>query len=99
MAQPNVNHPPRFDRENAAMEAAALGDLVLWINQARDLIDEIRQHAGHESSTMSMAIERHSIAINNPDWTSMEVGSGFAFVMHRQNHLIKALGQPGSGKE
>lgn len=79
-----------IDRESAALEAAALSDLVDWISKARDLIDEIRDRDGLNGS-LSEALKGHNIAINEPDWLFSEAPQGLAYVMVRQLKLIKSL--------
>ncbi|WP_287877871.1 hypothetical protein [Acidovorax sp.] len=79
-----------IDRESAALEAAALSDLVDWISKARDLIDEIRDRASLNGS-LHDAIQQHEIAINEPDWLFSEAPQGLAYLMARQHVLIKSL--------
>ena len=81
---------PRIDRESAALEAAAISDLVDWISKARDLIDEIRDRDGLKGS-LSEALKQYNIAINEPDWLFSEAPQGLAYVMVRQHLLIKSL--------
>ena len=79
-----------IDRESAALEAAAISDLVDWISKARDLIDEIRDRGGLNGS-LSEALKAHNIAIHEPDWLFSEAPQGLAYVMARQLQLIKSL--------
>ena len=79
-----------IDRESAALEAAALSDLVGWISKARDLIDELRDRDSLEGD-LHKAIKRHDIAINEPEWLFSEAPQGLAYVMARQQVLIKSL--------
>lgn len=78
------------DRESAVLEAAALSDLVDWVSKARDLIDEIRDRDSLNGE-LHKAIQRHDIAINEPDWLFSEAPQGLAYVMARQHILIKSL--------
>lgn len=79
-----------IDRESAALEAAALSDLVAWISKARDLIDEIRDRDSLNGE-LHEAIRRHDIAINEPEWLFSEAPQGLAYVISRQHSLIKSL--------
>jgi hypothetical protein len=87
MASENV---PPIDRESAVLEASALSDLVDWISKARDLIDELRDRASLQGD-LHEAIKQHEIAINEPEWLFSEAPQGLAFLMMRQQTLIKSL--------
>ncbi|MFN7156622.1 MAG: hypothetical protein ACK4OE_23400 [Acidovorax sp.] len=91
MATETVNQRRDDDTEDRANEAAALGDLVLWVSQARDLLDEIRNAAGYEGSSLAVALKRFDIRYHSADWTGGDAGDGLAYVLHRQNYLIKSL--------
>ena len=79
------------EREDALHEAVKLNDLVTWIGQARDLIDEIRDAAAIEGSAMAAALNKRSIAYLSPDWYSRDAGEGLAYLLQRQRKLIKSL--------
>ena len=91
MATETVNQRRDDDTEDRANEAAALGDLVLWISQARDLLDEIRDGAAHEGSQLGEALKRLDIRYHSADWSSTEACDGLSYVLFRQNYLIKSL--------
>ena len=91
MATETVNQQRDDDTEDRANEAAALGDLVLWISQARDLLGEIRNAAGFEGSSLGAALKRLDIRYHTADWNAGDAGDGLAYVLFRQNSLIKSL--------
>lgn len=80
-----------LDREFVATEAMALGDLMLWVNQARDLIDEIQGIAAYSDTPLSKAIEQLNIRVNTPDWQGINAGEGLTYLMHHQHKLIRSL--------
>jgi hypothetical protein len=84
------------DRESVVREAAALSELVLWITQARELIEEIQGFANDGGGALSAALEAHDISYNTPDWWQTGAGNGFTYLLHRQNELITSLVQPRS---
>ena len=85
MATETVNQRRDDDTEDRA------NDLVLWISQARDLLDEIRDGAAHEGSQLGEALKRLDIRYHSADWSSAEAGDGLSYVLFRQNYLIKSL--------
>lgn len=91
MATETVNQGRKGDTEDMSNEAAALGDLVLWISQARDLLDEIRNAAAYEGSSLEVALQSFKIPYNSAEWHSSEAGEGLAYVLYRQKVLIKSL--------
>lgn len=81
------------DRESVVREAAALSELVLWIAQARELIEEIQGFANDGDDALSTAMTAHNIRYNTPDWWQTGAGDGFTYLLHRQNELIASLVQ------
>ena len=78
-------------RDFVATEAMALGDLMLWINQARDLIEEIRCINSFTDSPLHHAIKEYGVSIGTPDWTGLQAGEGLAYLLHHQHELIHSL--------
>lgn len=81
------------DRESVVREAAALSELVLWIAQARELIEEIQGFANDGDDALSIALKAHNIRYNTPDWWQTGAGNGFTYLLHRQNELMASLVQ------
>lgn len=88
MADETVNH---IDREDAAMELAAIGNLIMWITQARDLIDEIQGHASFCGEPLNVALRSLNIRYNTPEWLQDRAGDGMTYLLLRQGRLIAAL--------
>lgn len=90
MATQNVIQQ-RDDHEGIANEAAALSDLVHWIVQARDVLDEIRAVAGYDNSPLLRELQRNNIMFRSADWFGVNAGEGLTYLLQHQNQLIKSL--------
>jgi hypothetical protein len=72
--------------EMAAIEAAAISYLCLWINEARALIDKVRICAQIDSE-LAACLKAHDVRINSADWEE-ETATGMAVLLGHQRSTI-----------
>jgi hypothetical protein len=75
--------------ETTTMKATGLADLVLWIEQARTLIDRVRSVAKHDKGFAAL-FGQYSIRYHSPDWDD-DTSNGMVYLVQAQQDMLAEI--------